>query len=155
AIVFHRSGGAIEFSSQSPANQISVTSNDLRQGLCIMNPRKRLLCSALVASALGAISAGSCSASTYEWSWSGAVSGSGSLTTDVPGSCVGGGLNCELITSINGTFLGTAFDSLTLPPSGSNDNELFPASSPQLDVLGFSFELVPGMDINIGFDGGT
>jgi hypothetical protein len=84
----------------------------------------------------------SAQAATYNWSFNGlAVSGSGTLDTGAaePG-------NGFLITGITGTWtdgLGTE-NILTLLPPGhfnSNDNILYPTSTPLLDSDGFAFSV--------------
>jgi hypothetical protein len=90
-------------------------------------------------------------ATTYNWTWSGAVSkGSGTLITG--GSCGG---TCEVITSITGTIAGKKIDAIssldTYPslPGQGNDNKLFPLWSVILDKFGLAFALVSNSEANI------
>lgn len=88
-------------------------------------------------------------ATTYNWTWSGAIfNGSGTLTTG--GSC--GGV-CEVITSITGAIagknIGTISSPDTYPSAQGNDNKLFPSWSMFLDKFGLAFTLVSNGEANI------
>lgn len=98
-------------------------------------------------------------AANFKFSYSGsningAVSASGTLTTDDYSTEEGN----YLITSITGTRNGVAIDSL-IPPSSSssednNDNFLFP-NSPQVDFFGFSYTAAGATYNLFSVSGGT
>ncbi len=113
-----------------------------------MSTNKSMLTAAVMAIGLS-ISAPAHAVTYYNWTFTGLVTGSGSLTTD--GSC---GTGCETITAIDGTFAGVQIG--TLLPSGTwpiiepNDNQLFPTSPTSLlDESGVSFSRISASNVNI------
>jgi hypothetical protein len=100
-----------------------------------------------------AVAISAAQANTYDWTFTGSVTGSGSLMTQ--GSC---GTGCETITAIGGTFAGVQIDALLPsgtwpgPTVGSNDNQLFPTSPSYLDFSGVSFSRISASNANIYWD---
>jgi hypothetical protein len=86
---------------------------------------------------------------TYYFSYSGAgFTDSGSVTASPSG---GGEF---LVTGLLGTQNSSPMTLLAPGVYGANDNDIFTAAPPFLDVLGVSFSLPGGTDYNVYFDSG-
>lgn len=83
---------------------------------------------------------------TWDWSWTGANTGGGTLTTDPESR------RLYKVTAITGTWDGHTITGLAPNESvGGNDNLLL-AGSPQLNVFGTAFN-IPGDGINLYYNG--